>query len=54
MRRAAGEDAAAGRAEHEEKERSLLYVAATRARDRLIVTSYGLPSPFLSGMAGPS
>lgn len=54
MRRAAGEDDPAGRAEHEEKERSLLYVAATRARDRLIVTSYGPPSPFLAGMADPS
>ncbi len=41
------------RAEHEEKERSLLYVAATRARDRLIVTCHGLPSPFLSGLVNP-
>ena len=36
------------RAEHEERERSLLFVAATRARDHLIVTSCGSPSPFLS------
>lgn len=34
-------------AEHEERERSLLFVAATRARDQLIVTSWGTPSPFL-------
>lgn len=33
--------------EHENRERSLLFVAATRARDLLIVTSYGTPSPFL-------
>jgi hypothetical protein len=39
------------RAEHEERERSLLFVAATRARDRLIVTSWGTPSPFLAGIA---
>jgi superfamily I DNA/RNA helicase len=36
------------RAEHEERERSLLFVAATRARDHLIVTAYGNPSLFLS------
>ncbi len=36
------------RTEHEERERSLLFVAATRARDHLIVTAYGNPSPFLS------
>ena len=35
-------------AEHEERERSLLFVAATRARDRLIITSSGTPSTFLS------
>jgi hypothetical protein len=35
------------RAEHEDRERSLLFVAATRARDRLIVTGWGTPSPFL-------
>jgi superfamily I DNA/RNA helicase len=34
-------------AEHEERERSLLFVAATRARDLLVVTSWGTPSPFL-------
>jgi UvrD/REP helicase N-terminal domain/UvrD-like helicase C-terminal domain len=33
--------------EHEERERSLLFVAATRARDMLIVTCYGTPCPFL-------
>lgn len=37
-------------AEDEEalKERCLLHVAATRARDTLMITSYGHPSPFLS------
>jgi hypothetical protein len=35
------------RADHEERERSLLFVAATRARDLLIVTGWGSPSPFL-------
>src|SRR5262249_34464096 len=39
---------ATARAEHEERERSLLFVAATRARDQLIVTSWGAPSPFLT------
>jgi hypothetical protein len=34
-------------AEHEERERSLLFVAATRARDLLVVTGWGTPSPFL-------
>jgi superfamily I DNA/RNA helicase len=38
------------RAEHEDRERSLLFVAATRARDHLIVTAYGNPSPLLSQM----
>ncbi|MBA4495661.1 3'-5' exonuclease [Paenactinomyces guangxiensis] len=36
--------------EREEKirqERSLLYVASTRARDKLFITSYGSPSPFV-------
>jgi hypothetical protein len=37
------------RKEHEDRERSLLFVAATRARDQLIVTSWGTPSPFLAG-----
>jgi superfamily I DNA/RNA helicase len=40
------------RAEHETRERSLLFVAATRARDHLIVTAYGNPSPFLAKLAG--
>ena len=40
------------RAEHEERERSLLFVAATRARDQLIVTAYGNPSPFLAKLFG--
>ena len=33
------------RAEHEERERSLLFVAATRARDHLIVTPERQPQP---------
>lgn len=40
------------KAEHEERERSLLFVAATRARDQLIVTSWGTPSPFLVATGG--
>ncbi len=40
------------KADHEERERSLLFVAATRARDLLIVTSWGSPSPFLPGKGG--
>ena len=35
------------KAEHEDRERSLLFVAATRARDVLLVTSWGTPSPFI-------
>jgi superfamily I DNA/RNA helicase len=35
-------------AEHKERERSLLFVAATRARDILVVTGWGPPSPFLA------
>ena len=38
------------RMEHDERERSLLFVAATRARDHLIVTSWGSPSPFLPSL----
>jgi superfamily I DNA/RNA helicase len=34
--------------DHEARERSLLFVAATRARDLLIVTNWGTPSPSLS------
>ncbi|MEO5680141.1 MAG: 3'-5' exonuclease [Acidimicrobiales bacterium] len=30
-----------------EAERNLFYVACTRARDALLVTSSGVPSPFL-------
>ena len=33
--------------QHEQRERCLLYVAASRARDRLFVTGTGEPSPFL-------
>jgi superfamily I DNA/RNA helicase len=39
----------ASRTEHEERERALLFVAATRARDRLIVSGFGSPSPYLRG-----
>lgn len=38
--------------DHDERERSLLFVAATRARDLLIVTSWGSPSPFLPSEGG--
>ena len=41
------EDDPTSHAEHEERERSLLFVAATRARDLLVVTTWGTPSPFL-------
>jgi hypothetical protein len=41
----AGDDAAAS--DFELRERCLLYVAATRARDELVVTGYGRRSPFL-------
>jgi mRNA-degrading endonuclease RelE of RelBE toxin-antitoxin system len=34
-------------------ERCLLYVAASRARDALFVTSFGDPSPFLAAMGPP-
>jgi superfamily I DNA/RNA helicase len=37
----------AAKAEHDGRERSLLFVAATRARDMLIVTSWGNRSSFL-------
>jgi superfamily I DNA/RNA helicase len=33
---------------HDAQERSLLFVAATRARDRLLVTGFGKASPYLS------
>ncbi len=33
--------------EHDSKERSLLFVAATRARDKLLITTSGTPSPFI-------
>ena len=47
LRVASVEDDPAALAEHEDRERSLLFVAATRARDRLIVTGWGTPSSFL-------
>jgi superfamily I DNA/RNA helicase len=40
-------DDPASKADHDDRERSLLFVAATRARDLLVVTSWGTPSPFL-------
>jgi superfamily I DNA/RNA helicase len=42
---------AAALKEHVERERSLLFVAATRARDLLIVTSSGSPSRFLQAIS---
>jgi superfamily I DNA/RNA helicase len=48
LRIAALEGDPTSKKEHEDRERSLLFVAATRARDELIVTSWGTPSPFLS------
>lgn len=37
-----------------ERERNLLYVAMTRARDRLTITWTGTPSPFLSPLVRPA
>jgi superfamily I DNA/RNA helicase len=37
----------ASREDHEKRERSLFYVASTRARDELVITGFGKPSPFL-------
>lgn len=42
------ETEADARAQVERRERNLLFVAATRARDALLVTHVGLPSPFLA------
>ena len=39
------------REEVELRERSLLYVAATRARDEILITSYGEPSEFLKNFS---
>ena len=33
--------------DHELRERCLLYVACTRARDELVIAGYGRPSPFV-------
>ncbi len=52
LRGAVVEGDSTARAEHEERERALLFVAATRARDHLIVTSFGSPSPFLAKLVG--
>jgi superfamily I DNA/RNA helicase len=35
------------RREHEDSERRLLFVAATRARDELVITGFGAPCPLL-------
>ena len=43
-----GEDDAAARADHEERERHLLYVAMTRARELLWVSGSGELSPLLN------
>jgi len=40
------------RRDSEVQERALLYVAATRARKEVLVTSFGTPSRFLTGMGG--
>lgn len=52
MRVAFTEGDPTAKAEHEERERSLLFVAATRARDHLIVTAYGSPSLYLARSLG--
>ena len=41
------------KADHEYNERCLLFVAATRARDLLLVTSWGKPSRFVSQNTSP-
>lgn len=38
-----------GKALWDRRQRCLLYVAATRARDQLVVTGHGQPSPFVAG-----
>jgi hypothetical protein len=35
------------KADHEQREKSLLFVAATRAREKHIATSFGKPSSIL-------
>ena len=46
-------DAGPERSAAERAERALLYVAATRARKELTLSSYGAPSPFLIAPANP-
>lgn len=41
----------AARADREQQDRCLLYVACTRARDALVITGYGRPSPLLAESA---
>jgi superfamily I DNA/RNA helicase len=52
MRVTSAEGDPTARAEHEERERALLFVAATRARDHVVVTAHGTPSPFLAKLVG--
>jgi mRNA-degrading endonuclease RelE of RelBE toxin-antitoxin system len=40
------------RADHEQRERCLIYVAATRARDELMVTGFGMSSPLIGEAVG--
>jgi superfamily I DNA/RNA helicase len=40
------------RADVAARERFLLYVAATRAREELVLTWHGRPSAFLTGVEG--
>ena len=40
----------ASKEDHELQERCLLYVAMTRARDELVITGFGTPSPFLQSI----
>ena len=54
LRVASTEGDPTAKAEHEGRERSLLFVAATRARDHLIVTAFGSPSPFLTVLTKPT
>lgn len=54
LRVASSEGDPTAKGEHEGRERSLLFVAATRARDHLIVTAFGSPSPFLTALTKPT
>ena len=41
----------AEKADAHQRERSLLYVAASRARDELVLTTHSAPSEFLPGVS---